>query len=506
MAQKTLPAISDKPAISLKALRDLSLEGWDRQEVSIKSRNEQSMMVQLMGEVLQITCMEDAELNIPMGSVINIDKVGGDGEFRNLSGILNIQSINGDAAFREITAPIVVQYVGGNLEIDQTSSTQIDKIGGDAVCNSLSGPLSIRQVGGDAKLTDLAACQIDKISGDCQVENVHGDLTIQKTGGDFTCKNGQGNLAASSISGDFVIGSIQGNIVVTHIGGDCEASDFQGGITIATTSGDVTASHIEGSLKVDRVGGDADLQDISAVTRIKAGGDIKAGLASGSCMDCNLQAGGDVSVHLIPNAQANLQVTSNGQNIVIEVGDQHLRLNQRTYQMSMGSVLPEQTKATDLVFTAGGDVSISDKAGQGDGATGNPGENRFDPFKGHFGPDFTGINFNPFDAEKFAANIHQTVSRQVEQASRMVEQRVRDAMKQVENVQAPDFSQFGRPPFAPGNPTPPIPPTPVAPVINPEKVGVTDEERLLILEMVRDQKISIDEAEKLLEAIEKQGS
>lgn len=512
MAQKTLPAISDKPAITIRALRDLHLEGWERQEVSIKCRNEQSIMVQLAGDVLQVTCMENAELAVPLASVIQVDKVGGDGEFQKLDGVLNIQSISGDASFQQLQAPMAVRSIGGDCSVDQVNTFQFEKIGGDATIKSVTGPLSIRHVGGDGSFEDVAACQIDRVSGDCQIHGIHGDLTIQRTGGDFDATDLQGNMAASSFSGDCTLCRVQGNMSITSIGGDAWVEDFTGGITISTTSGDFTARALNGSLKVDRAGGDARLDHLSAVTRIRAGGDIQAGLDSGSSLGCNLQAGGDISVIMNPNAQANLQITSNGHDIAINFGEQKMELSQRSYQMAVGNPSAGQEKPTELVFTAGGDVIISGEGWQpGEAVSGSAEATGAEPGDAHppFGPDISnGFNFNPFDAEKFAVNVAQAVASQVEQATRSVEQQVKAAMHQLEGIKPNNFGPVNRPPVPqvniPGAPVSPNPPSPI-PEVSPEKTPITDEERLLILEMVRDQKITIEQAEKLLQALEGQG-
>jgi hypothetical protein len=50
-------------------------------------------------------------------------------------------------------------------------------------------------------------------------------------------------------------------------------------------------------------------------------------------------------------------------------------------------------------------------------------------------------------------------------------------------------------------PTPPVPPVPPVPP-RPQSEPVTDEERLTILKMLQDKKISLQDAEKLLAALE----
>ncbi len=504
MIQKTLPALSDKPAISIKALRDLSIEGWDRQEVTIKSRNEQSLIIQLNGEILQITCMEDAEMNVPTGAILDIDKVGGDANFKQLNGVLNIQSVSGDAHIENLNATLVLRQVGGDLKMEKVPSSQIDKVSGDAWVKSVEGPLSIRHIGGDFEMEDIGSSRLEKVSGDCTISKIHGDVEIQRTGGDFSCTEIQGGLVITGIGGDLHVDKMEGNLAVTNVGGDSQLKNFKGGLGINSTGGDLRAEHIEGSLTVQRVGGDADLADVSAIVRVQAGGDVHAGLSSGSSLDCLMKAGGDLSIALTPTTLATLNITSHGHNISLEFGNNKNTLEQLSYQAEIGAALPESTKKADLVFTAGGDVSFSAREYLGDPP--KEASQSFGRDRAKIGNDFGfsgfGKDFNFFDAEKFSASIHETVTRQVDQASRLAEEQVRNAMKMVEGIQKRPFGSFGGTTFSTNKPNNqssiPVPQ-------NPEKASITDEERLMILQMVKDQKISIEEAEKLLQALEGQG-
>lgn len=504
MIQKTLPALSDKPAISIKALRDLSIEGWDRQEVTIKTRNEQSLIIQLNGEILQITCMEDAEMNAPSGAVLDIDKVGGDGEFKQLDGVLNIQSISGDAKFENLTAGLVIRQVGGDLKMEKVPSAHIEKISGDAWVKSVEGPLSVRHIGGDLDMEDIGSSRFEKISGDCTISKIHGDTEIQRTGGDFNCKDVQGGLVVTGVGGDFNADHIQGNLAITNVGGDSQIKNFQGGLGINSTGGDFNAEHVEGSLTVQRAGGDAELADISAIVRVQAGGDIHAGLTSGSSLDCLLKAGGDLTIALNPTTLANLNITSHSHSIFLEFGDGKSTLEQLSYQAEIGAPSSDEARKTDLVFTAGGDVHFSAKDYQGEPpkVTGQSSGKDRAKMNNDFGFSGFGKDFNFFDAEKFSANIHETVTRQVDQATRLAEEQIKGAMKMVESIQKNPFGPLGR---VPAQPSDPGMQAPNSIPQNPEKASITDEERLMILQMVKDQKISVEEAEKLLQALEGQG-
>jgi len=113
------------------------------------------------------------------------------------------------------------------------------------------------------------------------------------------------------------------------------------------------------------------------------------------------------------------------------------------------------------------------------------------------------------------------VNRHVEEAMRRADERIAAAMKRVEDRTRamnrdgviPPIPPVGRPRksiLTPEPPTPPGPPAPAKPATppmsptgRPAKAVVSEEERMLILTMLQEKKITAEEAAKLLEALER---
>jgi hypothetical protein len=145
----------------------------------------------------------------------------------------------------------------------------------------------------------------------------------------------------------------------------------------------------------------------------------------------------------------------------------------------------------------------------------------FDPL-GRDGP------FAPGEFPGIPSDLHERISRRVEEATRRaleasmrareqsdrVQRRVDAAMRRAEEKMRSSerrsmhmgikVGRFGasvdspRPPVPPGAPSAPFPPAPPRPAAEP----VTDQERLVILKMLQEKKISIQDAEKLLAALD----
>jgi hypothetical protein len=137
----------------------------------------------------------------------------------------------------------------------------------------------------------------------------------------------------------------------------------------------------------------------------------------------------------------------------------------------------------------------------------------FDPL-GRDGP------FSPGEFPGLSSELHERISRRVEEATRRalessmrareqsdrVQHRVDAAMRRAEEKMRSaehrsmhmgiKVGRFGATIERSG--TPPVPPTPPRPPAEP----VTDEERLTILKMLQEKKISLQDAEKLLAALD----
>jgi hypothetical protein len=176
---------------------------------------------------------------------------------------------------------------------------------------------------------------------------------------------------------------------------------------------------------------------------------------------------------LPPNANAT--VTMQGDEIDVEWPgvEEDSEATERVVTLGSGSA--------KIVLTAGGDVRLTNKANAGESAE-------------EFG-NFAGLNFD-------WSGFGERISRQVEQATSRAAKRAEEAARRAERHaerQARRFKgglevgrwnwDFG----AKGMPTPPG-----APKADP----VSDEERMAILKMLQDKKITSEQAEQLLKALE----
>jgi hypothetical protein len=316
---------------------------------------------------------------------------------------------------------------------------------------------------------------VERASGDAYVRNIHGTLHIARVGGDLTMQN-------------------VGMVDVQGVGGDCKVMQSTEALAIQRVGGDFVGVDLAGPVKLDTTGGDVDLQMRGGEAQVRAGGDINYAFQTAERQNIRLHAGGDVMLIMPAEAGVSLDLRSRGHDVSIEYGGQSQQIDKRFHQVTFGD------GSTQISIDAGGDIHISDNAEEY-----------------HF-PELTDDLDNYWEEvegrreersteaeEAFtfrAEELSSKISHRVDEAMRQADARISEAMKRLEQR----TRRLERGGFGFGNP--PIPPVPPRHPGHPgadsaeKKTVASEEEKLLILKMLQEKKITAEEADKLLEALE----
>jgi hypothetical protein len=367
------------------------------------------------------------------------------------------------------------------------------------------------------------AVRVEHISGDAYISGLGGRLDVLKVGGDLAVERCAQMDAAV-------------------VGGDLLLRDIAGAVTIQKVGGDLTGETLSGGLTVEQVGGSASFQAGIGALRLRAGGDLKFYLPTGGSEEVTLKAGGDIEIYVDSGFSARLELSSGAHDIEIDVADQRLDIEQEAYT---GTLSDGQRMVR---ARAGGDIRMSDDDWDED----DLGDD-FDDLAEQW-DDFS----NDLEEEEGdrIADIEDRVRRRAEEAARRAEERVREAMERVErqnrrrqdvfsrfgirwgnfwpntlegkkievpdikipaihvpsidmkipeiNIPAMNLNPFGaEPPETPAPPSAPVAPVMPEPASPEARAGgkVSNEERMQVLKMLREHKITIEEADELLRAL-----
>lgn len=332
-----------------------------------------------------------------------------------------------------------------DLEVPREAKVIVEKVGGSAFLQDLNSPVVVQKVGGDLSLQRVGAVRIEKVGGGCMVDGVSGMLAIEKVGGDLTVRQ-----ATASVT-------------VETVGGECD---------VQTTGGDVLEA--------------------------RAGGDVVAYITEGVREKVGLRAGGNVDLYIPSNSSGRFNLNSSGEDIYLDLnrqeGAQSQSIESRHYELSLG----EGGAQFDL--NAGGDVRVSDAAVEPRSITGDLErlENAWVDARGRYSsPGWSG-GFG-FDRTSAWADM---VSRRAQEAARRAEQRVQAATRRTEEQirQAAEREMRRAEHFGDFGPIPPVSPAPPQPFQR--SAPVSEKERLMVLQMLQEGKITVEQAEQLLAALE----
>ncbi len=247
MYQKTI-SVSESPRVEVTGChRDLTVTAWDKPEVLAEVDDEQTLTVEEREGVVALAFNDEGNLTVPAD------------------------------------ARLVVLQVQGSLTVEGVKgAVEVSTVQGDAWLKEGAGSLALKTVQGDLTLEDWdGAADIGTVQGDAGLRQIGGDVTVGNVGGDLVAHEIEGALSAASVGGDADLRELDGALSLKVVGGDLVGRDLAAGTDVA------------------RVGGDASLKMVFAgphTYRVQAGGDGAIRALPGSNATFTLRAGGGIRV------------------------------------------------------------------------------------------------------------------------------------------------------------------------------------------------------------------
>ena len=360
---------------------------------------------------------------------------------------------------------ITADSIGGDISVVGWDGSEIllkaddDEIrleqNGDEIRFSCDDDMSLR-------VPKASTLSFAAISGDASVRAIAGDIEIKQIDGDLSMRD-VGSVSINSIQSDFSLRGARGNLYVKNVNGDVSIRDVDGNVTIESISDDLALRGAHGNVKVN------------------VGEDVVVYLEPRDDGEYLVTAGDDILLVLPPHANAT--VTMQGDEIDVQWPGVEVEPEATELVVTLGS------GAAKIVLSAGGDIRLTNQANAAESAE-------------EFG-NFAGLNFD-------WSGFGERISRQVERATGHAAKRAGEAARRAERLAA-DAAQraerhaerqarrwrgnvnVGPWDFGPkGVPKPPVPPS----------EPIADEERMAILKMLQDKKITSEQAEQLLRALE----
>ena len=317
-------------------------------------------------------------------------------------------------------------------------------------------------------------------------------LTINSTGGDADLRALSGLTKITNVGGDLSLRNV-GPMDVANVGGDLSLRGSTGDFFAKNIGADASLRDVQGSISIDRVGADLYLRGARGDVAINAGADAVLYLQPKAAVKYVINAGSDVLLRLPAQLDAELILQgSSPESIRVDLPNVEAFQEENIRTLVIGSGLAK------ISVIAGHEVVVTSRADEWESMA---------EFDGYAREE----SFSPGEIPGLPSNLHDRITRKVHEATlRASEKSIRaqeraqaradSAIRRAEGkMRAHDRRMkaggviIRREGSSPDRSIGAMPPM---------DQPVSDEERLAILRMLQEKKISLNDAEILLSALE----
>lgn len=354
---------------------------------------------------------------------------------------ITINSVDGDLS--------IVGWDGEDLLVKaDDDEARVDQKNGEVTFSS-EGDVSLR-------IPKAATLLLQAAGGDVAIRGVIGDIELRQVAGDLSIREA-GSVSVDTVAGDFSLRSAKKNLYVKN------------------AQADVSIREVEGSITLDSVADDLALRGARGNIKVNVGEDVVVYLEPKSDGDYSITSGEDILLVLPNNANATLNIK--GDRIFVDLPS--LKEDDETER-----VVTLGNGSAKISLNAGGKVRVSNNAKAGESAE-------------EFG-NFAGLNF---DWSGFGERISKQVEQATSRATRRVEEAARRAERHAERVVGRQM-RHGKHGLSVGPWNWDLGPKGVPMSPSSPSEPVSEDERMAILKMLAEKKITAEQAEQLLAALE----
>ncbi len=170
---------------------------------------------------------------------VRIDAASGDVEIQD-AGSLQLGAISGDTQIEGCRGDARLNSVSGDLMASSLGSLEITgAVSGDTTVSEVVGEVNLRQsANGDAHFTNVGHVTVANMRGDCVVIQA-GSVVVNNLSGDLSVQEIEGFCHIQNMHGDARLRRCGGVVTLDNVGGDLQGTDLRGGIATGNVAGDV---------------------------------------------------------------------------------------------------------------------------------------------------------------------------------------------------------------------------------------------------------------------------
>ncbi|MFN2112121.1 MAG: DUF4097 family beta strand repeat-containing protein [Anaerolineales bacterium] len=397
---------------------------------------------------------------------------------------------------REDLVSLEFSSIGGDLHLSGWSRDEIriNDADGDAKTQKKKTTFQVSSPGDlFIHIPHSLAVSIKNVSGDAHIKGIGGDLDLDSVAGDLNLREVR-SARIKTCAGNLTASRVQGDLRGDSISGDCLVDDVQGQVELKDVAGDLQIQKIDGGIDA------------------KAAGDGMVDFHPVPWQAYRIKVSGDLAVIMPADIDADLSISSGEEDIRIFPGKLNIHSKVKEFEHKLGE------GGTAIHLSAAGSVFISDNefdllagfkvnleefgrltadfslesAEQIKASMGNLEEELRESLSG-LAESLEDIGLSEESLRDLGVQIEETSRKAAEKAQiaaikaqagaeKEIAKARKKAIKAREKAKQFDINEFLASKSSRGS--------------------VTEKERMLILQMLQEKKISAEEADKLLKALE----
>jgi hypothetical protein len=357
------------------------------------------------------------------------------------------------------------------ISAGKTPAVEIEMIGGDLSVVGWEGDDILIKADDDELRVDQQGERV-KISCDDDLSlrmPRAATILVHNVAGDMSLRSVMGGVELKEIHGDLSIRDVD-SVLIGSVHADFNLRGAKGNLSVKTVHGDASIREVEGHVLLESVSDDLALRDVRGNVSANVGDDVVLYLNPQPGNAYTVTAGDDILLVMPPKVNATLTLNGDEVDVAWKGVPNEEDVTSRVVILGDGSAV--------VNLNAGGDIRVTNQSDAGDSAE-------------DFG-NFAGIGF---DWSGFGERISKTV----QDATRLASRRVEEAARRVER-QAGRHTKHAKASVKVGRWNWDVSPGQFTPA--PPSEAVSDQERMSILNMLAEKKITSEQADQLLAALE----
>jgi ribosome-associated translation inhibitor RaiA len=200
--------------------QNVAVTGWEEAEVLVRlpTGAAEDLSVEQTEDGPAVSAREDCEVYVPTGLPVSVVEVKGNLAAKEM-GTLQVEKARANLQVKAVEGAALVE-VYGNLDAKEVASLQVkEAVYGNATVGELEA-VDLKQVRGSLSAKEVGQLQVERVSGNLYAKEIRGPLTVDRVGGNALLKEVGGAVSLEKVGGNFTAKGLAAGAKVAKIGGN----------------------------------------------------------------------------------------------------------------------------------------------------------------------------------------------------------------------------------------------------------------------------------------------